>query len=153
MTLVAQDGMRIGFPKLIVVFRKRGHPGSRTVDASKQAVAMTNSGLVGWGEGCPFGNAYLPAFAAGIHAGIAELAPLLLGENPLHPEQLSLTMDGLLAGHDYIKSALDMACWDLLGQAAGLPLYALLGGRFSDGVAMMGVCPNDAPEAMAAALR
>jgi hypothetical protein len=39
MTLVAQDGMRIGFPKLIVVFRKRGHPGSRTVDASKQAVA------------------------------------------------------------------------------------------------------------------
>jgi L-alanine-DL-glutamate epimerase-like enolase superfamily enzyme len=112
----------------------------------------TDDGLVGWGEGCPFGNAYLPAFAAGIHAGIAELAPLLLGENPLHPEQLSLTMDSLLAGHDYIKSALDMACWDLLGQAAGLPLYALLGGRFSDGVAMMGVCPNDAPEAMAAAL-
>ena len=35
----------------------------------------TDSGLVGWGEGCPFGNAYLPAFSAGIHAGIAELAP------------------------------------------------------------------------------
>ncbi|ESQ12569.1 MAG TPA: mandelate racemase [Chromatiaceae bacterium] len=112
----------------------------------------TECGLSGWGESCPFGSAYLPAFAAGIHAGIAELAPRLLGEDPLHPEQLSHIMDGQLSGHDYVKSALDMACWDLLGQHTGLPLYALLGGRFSKGVDMMGVCPNDRPEAMAAAI-
>lgn len=113
----------------------------------------TNSGLTGWGEGCPFGNAYLPAFSAAIHAGIAELAPHLIGDNPLHLDQLNHRMDALLAGHGYIKSALDMACWDLLGQHCGLPLYALLGGRFSAAVDMMGVFPNGTPEQMLADLR
>ena len=113
----------------------------------------TDHGLVGWGEGCPFGTAYLPAFSAAIHAGIAELAPHLLGENPLHLDQLNHTMDSILAGHGYIKSALDMACWDLLAQHAGLPLFALLGGRFSEAVDMMGVFPNGTPEQMLADLR
>ncbi len=40
-------------------------------------------------------------------------------------------MDGALAGHAYAKSALDIACWDLLGKAAGLPVSALLGGTTS----------------------
>lgn len=113
----------------------------------------TNTGLVGWGEGCPFGSAYLPAFSAGIHAGIAELAPQLLDENPLHIEQFNHTMDALLAGHGYIKSALDMACWDILGQHTQLPLYALLGGRFSETVDILGVFANGTPTEMVTDLR
>lgn len=113
----------------------------------------TDTGLTGWGEGCPFGNAYLPAFSAGIHAGIAELAPHLLGENPLYPDQFNHSMDVLLAGHWYVKSALDMACWDILGKHTQLPLYALLGGRFSHSVDILGVFANGSPDEMVADLR
>src|SRR5437764_2900041 len=43
----------------------------------------TDAGLVGYGEVCPLGPFYLPAYAKGVRAGIAELGPHLLGENPL----------------------------------------------------------------------
>ncbi|MDP6604139.1 MAG: mandelate racemase/muconate lactonizing enzyme family protein [Rhodospirillales bacterium] len=38
--------------------------------------------------------------------------------------------DGTLKGHGYAKTAIDIACWDLLGQSTRLPLCVLLGGRF-----------------------
>lgn len=110
----------------------------------------TNTELIGWGEGCPFGNAYLPAFTAGIRAGIAELAPYLLGENPLHIAQINHLIDAALAGHGYVKSALDMTCWDVLGQHCQLPVYALLGGRFSEHADLLGVFANGEPDAMVA---
>ena len=37
-------------------------------------------------------------------------------------------MDGALRGHAYAKAALDIACWDLLGQALDVPVCTLLGG-------------------------
>jgi L-alanine-DL-glutamate epimerase-like enolase superfamily enzyme len=43
-------------------------------------------------------------------------------------------MDRLLKGHPYVKSAIDMACWDILGKATGQPVCALLGGRFGEAV-------------------
>src|SRR6185369_15940525 len=43
----------------------------------------TDEGLTGWGEVCPLGPAYLPAYAAGARIGITELAPQLLGADPL----------------------------------------------------------------------
>jgi cis-L-3-hydroxyproline dehydratase len=41
-------------------------------------------------------------------------------------------MDAALKGHAYVKSGIDIACWDILGQAAGLPVCELLGGRYGD---------------------
>ena len=41
-------------------------------------------------------------------------------------------MDQALAGHGYAKSAVDVACWDVLGKAAGLSVADLLGGRRQD---------------------
>jgi L-alanine-DL-glutamate epimerase-like enolase superfamily enzyme len=38
-------------------------------------------------------------------------------------------MDCALRDHHYAKSAVDMACWDLLGKVTGLSLVTLLGGR------------------------
>ena len=43
----------------------------------------TDSGVVGVGEVCPLGPFYLPAYGAGVRAGIKELGPHLLGEDPL----------------------------------------------------------------------
>jgi L-alanine-DL-glutamate epimerase-like enolase superfamily enzyme len=41
-------------------------------------------------------------------------------------------MDRSLKGHPYVKSALDMACWDILGKVCNAPVCELLGGRFGD---------------------
>src|SRR5829696_3585045 len=92
----------------------------------------TDSGLTGYGEVCPLGPFYLPAYAAGVRAGIRELGPHLLGADPTELGALNRQMDAALRGHPYVKSALDIACWDLLGKATGLPVCTLLGGRFGD---------------------
>ena len=55
-----------------------------------------------------------------------------------------------LKGHPYVKSALDMACWDILGKAAGLPVCTLLGGRYGDDFALYRAISQEAPDAMAA---
>jgi L-alanine-DL-glutamate epimerase-like enolase superfamily enzyme len=110
-------------------------------------------GRTGFGEMAPLGAFYDPAFAAGARAAIAELAPALLGADPLQIGRLGRRMDALLKGHPYAKSALDMALWDLFGKVAGRPLCDLLGGRFGAGVALYRSISQAAPEAMAARAR
>lgn len=43
-------------------------------------------------------------------------------------------MEESLSGHPYVKTAIDIACWDILGKMAKLPLCSLLGGRFAEHV-------------------
>src|SRR5678815_4383938 len=69
----------------------------------------TNTGLSGYGEVCPLGPAYLPAYASGARTGLAELAPALLGEDPRQLDHLNRRMDAVLKGHAYVKSAVDIA--------------------------------------------
>ncbi len=97
---------------------------------------ITNDGLHGYGEVCPLGPFYLPAYGPGARTGIAELAPHLLGENPTALGPLNRLMDSALLGHPYVKSAIDMACWDLLGKVTGKPVCDLMGGKFGDSVAL-----------------
>ena len=113
----------------------------------------TDAGLTGWGEVCPLGPAYLPAYANGARAGIREIGPALIGLDPREPVAVNLVMDRTLKGHPYVKSALDMACWDLLGKAAGLPAVTLLGGRFGDDFLLYRAISQEAPDAMAAKVR
>ena len=94
----------------------------------------TDSGLRGYGEVCPLGPFYLPAFGAGARAGIGELAPHLIGLHASAIGPLNAIMDSALLGHPYVKSAIDMACWDLLGKSTGRPVCDLLGGRHGDAV-------------------
>ena len=109
----------------------------------------TDAGLVGYGEVCPLGPFYLPAYANGVRAGIRELGPHLLGENPLELPKLNRRMDAALKGHAYVKSAIDMACWDLLGKATGQPVCTLLGGRYGDDFVLYRAISQEAPEQMA----
>ncbi len=109
----------------------------------------TDAGISGWGEACPLGPAYLPAYAKGCRAGIAELAPRLLGEDPRELDGLNRCMDAALKGHPYVKSPIDVACWDILGQAAGLPVCALLGGRAGEDVPLYRAISQESPAEMA----
>ena len=123
---------------------------SVTVFDSTIVRVETDTGLVGHGEACPLGAAYLPAYAGGVRAGLAELAPRLLGEDPRQLEKLNRTMDAALKGHPYVKSAIDIACWDILGQVARLPVCELLGGRYGEDFILYRAISQEAPEAMAA---
>ena len=125
--------------------------GGKSVEVfdSTLVAVESDTGLVGWGEVCPLGPAYLPAYAEGVRAGIAVLAPHLLGEDPRELERLNRRMDAAMKGHPYVKSGIDVACWDLLGQAAGLPVASLLGGRYGEDFVLYRAISQESPEDMA----
>jgi L-alanine-DL-glutamate epimerase-like enolase superfamily enzyme len=110
----------------------------------------TDTGLVGHGEVCPLGPFYLPAYAEGVRAGLRELGPQLLGDDPRELSKLNRKMDQLLKGHPYVKSGIDIACWDLLGQSTGLPVCELLGGRYGEDVLLYRAISQESPQEMAA---
>jgi L-alanine-DL-glutamate epimerase-like enolase superfamily enzyme len=56
------------------------------------------------------------------------LAPRLVGHDPREVERIAAAMDATIVGHLFTKAGVEMAAWDLLGKAAEMPLYRLLGG-------------------------
>ncbi len=112
----------------------------------------TDKGATGWGEVCPLGPFYLPAFGPGARTGIAEVGPHLLGLDPRELGVLNQRMDAALKGHAYVKSAIDMACWDILGKVAGLPVCTLLGGRFGEAVDLYRAISQESAAKMAASV-
>ena len=88
----------------------------------------TDAGITGWGEGTPWGHTYVPAHGPGIRAGIETMASFVLGLDPRRLLDIERAMDLALPGHLYAKSPIDMACWDIAGKAAGLPIADLMGG-------------------------
>ena len=128
--------------------------GGKSVEVFDSTVVRieTDAGIEGHGEVCPLGPFYLPSYARGVRAGLEELAPQLIGEDPIRIDQLNRTMDRALKGHPYVKSAIDIAAWDLLGQAAGMPVCELLGGRYGDDFVLYRAISQDSPEAMAASV-
>ena len=91
-----------------------------TFDASIVRIT-SDDGTQGWGESTPFGSTYVAAHALGTRAGIAEIAPHLLGRDPRQVDRIGDVMDAALVGHNHAKAALDVACWDLYGKSTGLP--------------------------------
>ena len=88
---------------------------------------FANNGLVGIGEASPERNIVGETQAAGFE--IAKfLAAGLKGKDPLAIEERIQDMDHTIQGNPTIKSAFDMALYDLLAKKAALPLYQLLGG-------------------------
>ena len=91
-----------------------------------------------------------PAFAAGTRAGVAELAPLLVGADPREPRRAcGASLDDAMLGQPFVKSALDMAVYDLAAQAAGVSLCAYLGGRYGTAVDLYRSVSQAAPDVMA----
>ena len=110
----------------------------------------TDEGIAGWGEGCPWGQSYQPAFGAGARQAVALLAPVLLDQDPGDIDRLGRTMERALPGHACAKSPIDIALWDIAAQRAGRPLYQLLGGAEGDAVEANSSISTGTPEEMIA---
>ncbi len=100
----------------------------------------TDSGIVGIGE------AY---HGAGVHqiAVDTRLTRALIGQNPLDVDKLFRDMMGSMSASGYYQGAvmsaisgIEMALWDIAGQALGCPIWQLLGGRFRDRVRVYNDC-------------
>jgi L-alanine-DL-glutamate epimerase-like enolase superfamily enzyme len=125
--------------------------GGNFVEAFDSTVVAihTDAGLTGYGEVCPLGPAYLPAYARGARTGIAEIAPHLIGVDPTSLGVMNDKMDRAMRGHPYVKSAIDIACWDILGKVCGQPVVTLLGGRYGESFPLYRAISQEGPEAMA----
>ena len=108
----------------------------------------TDSGLIGWGEGTPWGHTYVPAHGPGIRAGIETLANVVLGLDPRMVERVERAMDNGLPGHLYAKQPVDMACWDILGQSCGLSISDLMGGKRHQGTPVASSVSSGDPDYM-----
>ena len=139
---------KVGLPLYEGTYNWSGGKSVQVFDSTVVRIE-TNEGITGLGEVCPLGPVYLPAYAEGARAGIQVLAPALIGEDPTQLAKLNRQMDAMLKGHPYVKSALDMACWDILGQATGQPVCNLLGGRYGEEFLLYRAISQEAPEAMA----
>ncbi len=110
----------------------------------------TDEGRDGWGEVTPLGNRYLPTHWAEVRAALHTIAPELIGIDPTNLSAVQGAMNQALLGGGYAKAAIDVACWDLLGQAANLPISALLGGVLQKDFPLYEAVPLRSPEDMAA---
>ncbi len=93
----------------------------------------TDEGIHGAGEGT------LNAFSETVAAAVHELRDEYIGLDPTQIELLlqRLTRDVYSDGgqiHMSAVSAIEVACWDIMGKAAGRPVHQLLGGRVRDSV-------------------
>jgi L-alanine-DL-glutamate epimerase-like enolase superfamily enzyme len=116
---------------LAIPWQPTDPPSPWTARVGRQVLVRveTDEGLVGWGE----------AFALGAPAAVCTvvhevLRPLLLGEPPAEIERLSdrLQRATLVFGRRglamFAISGVELALWDLAGQAQRVPVYELLGG-------------------------
>ncbi|MDR2759818.1 MAG: dipeptide epimerase [Spirochaetaceae bacterium] len=88
----------------------------------------TDEGISGYGEAAPF----VPVTgetAEGVLAALELLRPGLLGRDPFGLDTIHALMDTALHGNSSAKCAVDLALYDIIGKAAGKPVYRILGGE------------------------
>ncbi|TJV12566.1 MAG: mandelate racemase, partial [Mesorhizobium sp.] len=141
------DVFQVDLPYSGGVYLLSGGREYRSFDATIVRVT-TNTGIEGWGESTPFGATYIASHALGTRAGIAEIAPSLLGRDPRQVDRINDAMDFALIGHNHAKTALDVACWDILGKSVGLPVCELLGGGTGKPLPMISSIYAGDPEEM-----
>ncbi len=108
-----------------------------------------DDGSTGWGEMAPLGAFYSEAFPEGVLAGVVALAPSLVGCDARQPAATRRRLDMQMMGQPAVKSAIDMALWDLAARAADQPLVDYLGGRDGDAVPLYRSISQDEASRMA----
>jgi galactonate dehydratase len=128
-----------------------GHAGERLHYVFVQV--DTDEGLTGWGEISTY-----PGLATNraVAAMIREVRPVLVGEDPARIEAIwhklfrLFTYMGTRGATTAIISGIDIALWDIRGQALGQPIYELLGGKVRETVPLyVHFAYTNTPEEMA----
>ncbi|KAF5859977.1 hypothetical protein ETB97_002174 [Aspergillus alliaceus] len=122
------DVFQVDLPYVGGVYRRSGGREYTSFDATIVCIT-TQNGIEGWGESTHFGSTYIASHAPGVRASIATIVPSPIGLGPRRVDRVNDAMDAALVGHEDAKAALDVACWDIFGKSAGLPVCELLGGR------------------------
>ncbi|MBC7888012.1 MAG: dipeptide epimerase [Ferruginibacter sp.] len=108
----------------------------------------SSNGMTGYGECSPFmminGESMDTCFVVAQY-----LAKILKGKNPLDIPSCTLAMDSVIYANSSIKSAFDIALYDIAAQHAGIPLYAFLGGNKNKKIITDYTVSIDAPQKMA----
>lgn len=78
-----------------------------------------------------------------------KIGPAIIGVDPTNIAKVHEIMDSVVKGHSFSKSAIDIACYDILGKSLGVPVYKLLGGNVRDSIQVMWALGTDSPEANA----
>lgn len=125
--------------------------GGRSADSYATTVVRltTDAGITGYGESCTGGSAYLDGFAGAVQAAVRELGPVLLGLDPLETALVDARLDAAMKGQMAAKSAIDVACWDIKGQALQVSIGTLLGGRFQESLPVFDAISLGTPKEMA----
>lgn len=109
----------------------------------------TECGIIGWGEAVPdehvTGETLESTYAVLQH----QLAPAVIGLNPMNFEQLHEVMDQAVYSVPAAKAAIDIACFDAVGKKLGVPAYQLTGGRYHEKFPITHVLSIATPEDMA----
>ncbi len=113
----------------------------------------TDDGYIGWGE-----QRALPSWSYETTESIVTtiqhyIAPLLLGQNPLHlnaiHDEIYQTLKPAVSnGHPFAKAAVDIALHDLIGRILNVPLHTLFGGKRQDTLPLCYALSIDTPEIM-----
>ena len=88
----------------------------------------TNAGINGWGEASPFRSIVGETQLINI-AAARELKQIIVGKNPLAINSVIQQMEAYLPHNTTLKSAIDMAIYDIAAKVHGVPLYVFLGGQ------------------------
>ena len=113
----------------------------------------TDDGFVGWGE-----QRALPSWSYETTESIAStiqcyITPLLLGKNPLHRNEINISIYNALKpavsnGHPFAKAAVDIALHDLCGRILNVPIHVLFGGKIHNTLPLCYALSIDSPEIM-----
>lgn len=111
---------------------------------------IDNQGRVGWGETTTFLEVYGYDQKSLYHALTDHLIPGVMGLDAGNLPGLHQRMDRIMPYNLMAKTGIDLSAHDLMAQAAGVPIHALLGGKRLDRVPLIGVVDIVSPEAASA---
>ncbi len=109
----------------------------------------TDNGLLGLGEASPDPEVTGETQTLVLEA-LRQVSTLLVGRDPFDLESILGVCRATIPHAPAALAAIDMALYDLMGQALGVPVYQLLGGQSRPGIGLYPVIPLDEPPVMAA---
>lgn len=109
----------------------------------------TNEGIIGYGEAVPDEHVTGETWDSTYMTLKHQLAPAIIGENPLCFEKIHDLMDRTVYQVPAAKAAIDIACFDIAGKKLNVPVYQLIGGRYHEKFPITHVLSIGTPEKMA----